>query len=476
MDFLPVFLNLRDRLTLVVGGGVVAARKVETLLQAHARVRVVAPQLHPELALYRDAGRIEHMPAVFEASHFEGVVFAIAATDSAEANRAVASTGAGRGIFVNVVDDADTSTAIMPAIVDRSPIVVAIGTAGHSPTLARRVRTQLEASLPERLGELARWAGNMRQRIRMALPDATRRRHFWDQLFAGSIANAVLAGRLKEAETLLDEQLRQAGASDASAAATSSGGEVYLIGAGPGDPDLLTLRALQLLQQADVVLYDRLVSPAVLARARRDAQRIDVGKQSGRHRVTQDRIHALLLEHAGRGLKVARLKGGDPFIFGRGGEELDLLHQAGIPVIVVPGVTAALGAAAAAALPLTQRGVAPTVSFVTATGDGAADLNWSALAAPLQTVVFYMGVAQLPRIVEHLRAHGAAQDRPVVIVERATLPEQRVIAGVLSNIAELARRAQVQAPALLIVGEVASRAVQNAQCLPSQLKSGVAKA
>jgi uroporphyrin-III C-methyltransferase/precorrin-2 dehydrogenase/sirohydrochlorin ferrochelatase len=453
MEFLPVFLNLRDRLALVVGGGAVAARKVELLLRAQARVRVIAPRLDAQLVLDRDAGRIEHLPTVFEPQHFEGVAFAIAATDCAAVNQAVAGAGAARGVFVNVVDDVEASSALMPAIVDRSPIIVAIGSAGQSPTLARRLRAQVETILPERLGELASWAGQVRERVRLALPDLNHRRRFWDQLFDGNIPSALLAGRRPEAQAMLDEQLRAAGRGQ-----SPRRGEVYLIGAGPGDPDLLTLRALQLLQQADVVLYDRLVSPAVLERVRRDAQRIDVGKQSGQHRVTQERIHALLLEHAGRGMRVARLKGGDPFIFGRGGEEIDLLRQAGIPVIVVPGVTAALGAAACASLPLTQRGLAPSVTFVTATGDGAAELNWPGLAAPSQTVVFYMGVAQLPRIVEHLRAQGAPPDRPVAIVERATLPDQRIVAGCLGNIVELAQRAQVVAPALLIVGDVAARA------------------
>ena len=470
MEYLPVFLNLRNRLTLVVGGGAVAARKVELLLKAHARVRVVALSLNPELALFRDAGRIEYLAAAFEPEHFSGVAFAIAATDSRLVNQRVASCGQARGVFVNVVDDAEASTAIMPSIVDRSPIVVAIGTAGQSPTLARRLRAQLEAMLPERLGELARWAGEVRERIRLALPDPLRRRRFWDQLFAGNLASAVLAGRLREVEPMLAAQLR-----DAQSDASAGRGEVYLIGAGPGDPDLLTLRALQLLQQADVVLYDRLVSAAVLERVRRDASRIDVGKQSGQHRTTQDRIHSLLLEHARRGMRVARLKGGDPFIFGRGGEEIDLLRQAGIPVIVVPGVTAALGAAASAQIPLTQRGLAPSVTFVTATGDGASELNWAALSAPAQTVVFYMGVAQLPRIVEHLRAHGAPAERPAAIVERATLPDQRVTGGSLGNIVELAQRTQVAAPALLIVGEVAFRSVQTAQQLQFQLVAGVGK-
>jgi uroporphyrin-III C-methyltransferase / precorrin-2 dehydrogenase / sirohydrochlorin ferrochelatase len=343
----------------------------------------------------------------------------------------------------------------MPAMVDRSPLIIAIGTAGHSPTLARRVRAQIEALLPQRLGDLARLAGRARARVQSALPDIDRRRRFWDQLFTSNVASLAIAGKTQEAETLLHTQLQAASGNQPAPA-----GEVYLIGAGPGDPDLLTLRALQLLQQSDVVLYDRLVSAAVLERARRDALRIDVGKQSGRHRVTQERIHSLLVEYAGRGLRVARLKGGDPFIFGRGGEEIDLLRHAGIPVIVVPGVTAALGAAASANLPLTQRGLATSVTFVTATGAGIERMDWRSLAAPMQTVVFYMGVAQLPRIVEHLRAQAAAPDRPVAIVERATLPEQRVIAGTLSTICELANRAQVVAPALLIVGEVASRAMR----------------
>jgi uroporphyrin-III C-methyltransferase/precorrin-2 dehydrogenase/sirohydrochlorin ferrochelatase len=471
MDYLPVFLNLRDQLALVVGGGAVATRKVEMLLKAHARVRVVAPRLHAELSLYRDAGRIEHWACEFEPSQFDGALFAIAATDRHDVNHAVAAAGATRGIFVNVVDDAGASSAVMPAIVDRSPLLVAIGSSGQSPTLARRVRAQLEAMLPERLGDLARLAGDARARVQRALPDIDQRRRFWDRLFAGSIASKVFAGATREAATLLDAELRAA-----ADGTQRPRGEVYLIGAGPGDPDLLTLRALQLLQQSDVVLYDRLVSDAVLERVRRDAERIYVGKQSGRHRVTQERIHALLLEYAGRGLRVARLKGGDPFIFGRGGEELDLLRRAGIPVIVVPGITAALGAAASAALPLTQRGVAPSVTFVTATGEGAEGLDWRSLAAPLQTVVFYMGVAQLPRIVELLCAHGAPAERPVAIVEQATLPGQRVIAGCLGDIKAQAQHTQIVAPALLIVGEVARRAALSSDLVETLVIGGVANA
>jgi len=454
MDYLPVFLDLRARLTLVVGGGAVALRKVELLLKSGARVRVIAPALHPELALYRDAGRIEHRPVLFEPAHFDGVALAIAATDRPEVNHAVFAAGLACGIFVNAVDDIGASSCIMPAIVDRSPVVIAIGSSGQSPTLVRRVRTQLEALLPERLGELARLAGNARERVRQALPDINQRRQFWDRLFSGSIASKVYAGSMAEAEALLDAQLESAHA--------PLRGEVYLIGAGPGDPDLLTLRAQQLLQQSDVVLYDRLVSDAVLERVRRDAECVFVGKESGQHRITQQRIHALLIEYAGRGLRVARLKGGDPFIFGRGGEEIDALAAAGIPVIVVPGITAALGAAAAAGLPLTHRGEAQSVTFVTAMGEGAEGLDWRSLAAPAQTVVFYMGISQLPRIVAHLIAHGAPAERPAAIIERATLPGQRVLAGCLHDIAPRAQRAGIQAPALLIVGETAARAASTA--------------
>jgi uroporphyrin-III C-methyltransferase/precorrin-2 dehydrogenase/sirohydrochlorin ferrochelatase len=453
MDYLPVFLDLRDKPTLVVGGGAVALRKVDLLLKAHARVRVIAPQLHAQLLQYRADGRIEHLGVPFEPAHCDGVVLAIAATDRFEVNSAVAAAGAARGIFVNAVDDIANSSCIMPAIVDRSPVVVAIGSAGQSPTLVRRLRTQIEALLPERLGELARLVGRERERVQRLLPDIDQRRRFWDGLFSGSIASKVYAGSMAEAQGLLDRQLQGADA--------PLRGEVYLIGAGPGDPDLLTLRAQQLLQQSDVVLYDRLVSDAVLARVRRDAECVFVGKESGQHRVTQQRIHALLLQYAGRGLRVARLKGGDPFIFGRGGEELDALVADGIPVIVVPGITAALGAAAAAALPLTHRGEAQSVTFVTAMGEGAEALDWRSLAAPAQTVVFYMGIAQLPRIVGHLIAQGAPRERPAAIIERATLPDQRVLGGSLHDIAQRARRAGVTAPALLIVGETAARAATN---------------
>jgi uroporphyrin-III C-methyltransferase/precorrin-2 dehydrogenase/sirohydrochlorin ferrochelatase len=452
MEHLPVFLSLRGRLAVVVGGGAVAAGKVRLLQQAGAHVRVIAPTLGPPLAAAHAAGRIEALSVCFAPEHLAGAAIAIAATGSREVNRAVAAAGSARGIFVNVVDDAEASSCILPGIVDRAPVTVAVGSGGNSPTLVRRVRAQIEALLPARLGDLALLAGRMRARVRAALPDGGERRRFWDRLYDGPIASQVFAGQLAEAQRQLEAGLD---------AAAPCRGEVYLIGAGPGDPDLLTLRALQLLQRADVVLYDRLVGSGVLERVRRDAERIYVGKESGRHRVTQQRIHALLLEYAGRGLRVARLKGGDPFIFGRGGEEIDALAAAGIAVTVVPGITAALGAAAALALPLTQRGVAPSVTFVTAMGEGAEALDWRALAGAGQTVVFYMGIAQLPRIVGHLQAHGAPPQRPAAVVERATLPGQRVLAGSLRDVAQQAQQAGIGAPALLIVGEVAARAARG---------------
>ena len=470
MDYLPVFLDLTGRNTLVVGGGAVAARKIELLLKAHARVRVVAPHLHPELMVFRDAGRIEHHAVPFEPHHLEGVMFAIAATDCPEVNRAVAAAGAERSVFVNVVDSASDSSCIMPAIVDRSPVLVAIGTAGHAPVLGRRLRAQIEALLPERLGELARLAGRLRARVQRSLPELRSRRLFWERLFSGPIATQVLAGHSASAEQLLERELEPDRFERAEIAAAT--GEVYLIGAGPGDPDLLTLRALQLLQQADVVLYDRLVSEAVLARARRDAVRIFVGKEPGQHGRTQERIHALMLEHAQRGQRVARLKGGDPSVFGRAGEELEALRSAGIPVVIAAGVTAALGAAASARLPLTQRGRSQSVTLVTATGEGADRLDWCALAAPLQTIVFYMGIAQLPRIVEQLIAHGAPPQRWAAIVERATLPQQRIVAARLDEIVERAQQQAIGTPALLIVGDVAEHACERAAWVRSSPLAG----
>jgi uroporphyrin-III C-methyltransferase / precorrin-2 dehydrogenase / sirohydrochlorin ferrochelatase len=453
MDYLPLFVDVRDRQVVVVGGGVVAWRKIEHLLKAHARVRVIAPELCADLAAYRDLGRIEHRPLLFSAPQLEGALLVIAATDEEAVNDAVARAARERGVLVNVVDDAKRSAFIFPAIIDRSPLIVAVGTAGNSPTLARRVRTQIEALLPERLGQLAQYAGRWREVVKQALPELPARLRFWDGFFNGPVAASLLSGNAVGADAAMQNSLDQS-----RAAAGSRLGEVYLIGVGPGDPDLLTLRAQQLLQQADVLLYDRLVPEVILGRARRDAERINVGKTPGSHEHTQDYINQLLLEHARAGKRVARVKGGDPFIFGRGGEEMLLLRDAGIPVVVVPGITASLGAAASAGIPLTHRGVSQAVTFVTATGTGSARLNWHALAHPHHTVVFYMGAAQIDFIVAQLLEHGLNAAQPVALLERATWPDERVLKSTLGELPAMAAAAQLRSPTLLVVGEVAAMA------------------
>jgi len=453
MDYLPLFLDMRDRLVIVIGGGVVAHRKTELLLKAHARVRVVAPQLCADLAVYRDLGRIEHRPLLFSASQLDGAALVVAATDDEAINDAVARAARERGVLVNVVDDGSRSSFIFPAIVDRSPLIVAVGTSGSSPTLARRVRTQIEALLPERLGQLALYAGRWREAVRRALPEMPARLRFWDNFFNSPVAASLVAGTAAAA----DETMRLA-LDQARTAAAERQGEVYLIGVGPGDPDLLTLRAQQLLQQADVLLHDRLVPDAILGRARRDAQRVNVGKSPGQHEHTQEYINQLMLEHARAGKRVARVKGGDPFIFGRGGEELQVLRDAGIPVVVVPGITASLGAAASAGIPLTLRGCSQAVTLVTATGSNSGSLNWHALASAQQTVVFYMSAAQTDHIVSQLLAHGLRAAQPVALIERATWPDERVLKSTLGELGALARAARLLSPTLLVVGEVAALA------------------
>jgi len=459
MEYLPVFLRLGARPVVVVGGGQVALRKVAWLRRAGAHVTVVAPRLHPQLGEQAARGELEYIAAAFSPAHLAGAVAVVAATGDRTTNARVSRAARERGVPVNVVDDAELSTFIFPAIVDRSPIVVAVGSAGHAPVLARRVREQIEALLPERLGALARFMGARREAVRRAL-GAFARRGFWERIASGPVATLVLRGEGERAERALARELLTSRLTAPAATAGRGLGEVYLIGAGPGDPDLLTLRALQLLQRADVILYDRLVSEAVLERARRDAQRIFVGKAYGAHG-QQQHIHELLVRLAGEGKRVARLKGGDPFVFGRGGEEIEALAAHGIPYTVVPGITAALGAAAAAELPLTHRRLASSVSFVNGhAGDGALP-DWRFFANPRHTVVVYMGVAQLPGIIARLRAAGAAPGHPVAIIERATLPEQRILRGTLGDITALTAAQPVQPPALLILGDVAAFAATD---------------
>ncbi len=451
MDHLPIFLRVQDRETVVVGGGAVAARKARLLLRCGARVTLVAPALaKPAAALLREVpDRVRHIASSFDPSQLDGAALVIAAADVPRVNESVAAAADARALPVNVVDRLDLSSFILPALVDRSPVIVAIGTQGTAPVLARRVREQVEALLPQRLGALARFAGARRGAVRQRLP-ASARRPFWERVFGGPVSAQLLRGDERAAEVTFEHELATAQASGAPR------GEVYLIGAGPGDPDLLTVRALHLLQQADVILYDRLVSPEVLDRARREAERICVGKAAGGDRGAQERVHELMVSRAAAGARVARLKGGDPFVFGRGGEEIRVLVRHAIPFAIVPGITAGLAAAASAAIPLTERGGAQSVTFAAGHVAGSDLLDWPALARPRHTVVFYMGVTQLEHIVGRLMAAGAPSDRPAALVERATLPGERVLRAALGDIAAIARAACVAAPALLIVGEAAA--------------------
>jgi|HigsolmetaAR202D_1030399.scaffolds.fasta_scaffold00107_29 uroporphyrin-III C-methyltransferase/precorrin-2 dehydrogenase/sirohydrochlorin ferrochelatase len=453
MDYFPIFLRLANEPVLVVGGGEVAARKVELLLRAGARVMVVAPELEAELAGMASAGKIEHIGGEFRPELLDGKRIVIAATDKRSVNAWVAHQAESRNIPVNVVDDREASRFIVPAIVDRSPVVVAVGSSGDAPVLTRRIREKLEAFLPQRLGALAKLAGSLRAAVKARIQNASQRRRFWERFFDGEIAADVLAGRLNanspDAQARVQQALSETHESDV------PGGEVVLVGAGPGDPGLLTLRAVRALQNADVVLYDRLVSEEVLELARRDAQRIYVGKAAGAAHVSQEEINELLVRLAKEGKRVCRLKGGDPFIFGRGGEELEALAAAGIRFEVVPGITAAAGCAAYAGIPLTHRDYAQALTFVTGHCKGETDrVDWELLARPGQTCVFYMGLGHLEHIVAKLKEHGVPDDRAAAVIEGGTRAEQRVLTGTLAALPEIVRAADVKSPALLIVGEV----------------------
>ena len=447
----PLFADLRNRPVLVVGGGAVARRKVAALLEAGALVRVGAPALDPELEGLVAANRIEHLAGMFRDAWLDEVWLAIAATDDAEVNRVVADAAAARRLLVNVVDDAELSSFQVPAVVQRGALQVAISSGGAAPMLARALREKLETELDESLGELVQLLANARDRIRRRLPDLGARRRFFSQLLRGAIPDLLRRGRRDKAEQTLDETL--------STRVATAKGRVALVGAGPGDPGLLTLRALRLLNEADVILHDRLVSPEVLALARRDAERIEVGKEVGNHHTTQTRIHELMLEHARAGRFVVRLKGGDPFVFGRGGEELEALRAHDIDYEVVPGITAALACAAYAGVPLTHREHAQSVRFVTAHCKESIDaLDWAALAQERQTLAVYMGVAGLDTLRAHLISHGRSPTTPFALIENGSRPDQRVVVGTLAALPELAREHAVRSPALLLLGEVAALA------------------
>jgi len=448
MEHLPIFLDVRDRPCLVVGGGEVATRKVSLLLRAGARVDIIALQLCDELKGLAAEDKINHQSRGYQADDLTDHVLAIAATDDAATNRQIADAAKARNIPVNVVDDPDAGSFIMPSIIDRSPVVAAVSTGGASPVLARLIRARLESLIPAGYGRLADLAARFRDRVKQTFDNVDDRRRFWDRVLQGAVAERVFSGHEEEAEVIMEREL--------AAAQPSEGmGEVYLVGAGPGDPDLVTFRALRLMQQADMVVYDRLVAKPILDMVRCDAQRIYVGKERDKHAMRQEEINKLLARLAKEGHRVVRLKGGDPFIFGRGGEEIDTLAEQGVPFQVVPAVTAAAGCAAYSGIPLTHRDYAQSVTFVTGhLKDGSMNLNWPQLAQPAQTVVFYMGLKGLPVISRELIAHGRSADTPVALVQQGTTHQQRVFIGKLSNIAEIAAREQPKPPTLIIVGEV----------------------
>ncbi len=451
MNYFPMFFNLAAQDVLVVGGGEVALRKVELLQRAGARITLIAPQVHAELAARASDGHIKLAVREFVPEDLSGARLVIVATSRRATNRFIATLAESRGIPVNVVDDLEASRFIVPAIIDRDPVLVAISTGGTSPVLARRLRERLESLLPKDIGRLAAWLHSLRRAARRRLRDTDARRRFFEALIDGPAARRFIAGDAHGANSAAQQLLAR------DAAAPRRRGEVTLVGAGPGDPELLTLKALRALQDADVILYDRLVSESILDFARRDAARICVGKAAGGGGSSQQEINTLLVEHAALGRRVVRLKGGDPFIFGRGGEELAALAKAQISFSVIPGVTAAAGCAAYAGIPLTHRELAHSVTFVTAHSDrDGSEPDWRALAMPGMTAVFYMGLARVATIAAKLMTHGAAPDLPVAIVAQGTLPQQRVITATLATIGTLAAGANLAAPALLIVGQVAA--------------------
>jgi uroporphyrin-III C-methyltransferase / precorrin-2 dehydrogenase / sirohydrochlorin ferrochelatase len=449
MDFFPIFMRLKGRSCLVVGGGGVALRKVSLLRKAGARVTVVSPDLCPELAELRARDAIEHLARGFEDDDVLDRVLVIAATDDEHVNRRVSELCTQRCIPVNVVDQPELCGFITPSMVDRSPLQVAISTGGSSPVLARLLRSRIESFIPAAYGRLASLVESFRLRAKECIPDTEMRRRFWERLLEGPVTELFLAGREDAAREALEQAL------ETGLDSRDAGGEVFLVGAGPGDPDLLTFRALRLMQLADVVVYDALVSPAILELVRRDADMIYAGKRRNQHTLPQEDINRLLVRLAKEGKRVLRLKGGDPFIFGRGGEEIDTLMQEGIPFQVVPGITAAAGCAAFAGIPLTHRDYAQALVFATGhLRDGTIDLNWKMLAQPRQTVVFYMGLVGLQIICRELVAHGLPASTPAALVEQGTTQNQRVMVGTLESLPEIVKDHDVQPPTLVIVGEV----------------------
>ncbi len=464
MDFLPTFMNIRNRDCLLVGGGSVAARKASLIRAAGGNVVIVAPSVCEEIRSLVEQGDYTLIERHFEADDLDNKVIIIAATNDEEVNETVSRLAQARNLPVNVVDNPALCSFIMPSIIDRSPVQIAISTGGASPVLARMLRTQLEGTIPNAYGKLAALVESFREEAKAALPTVEQRKNFWEEILEGPVAELTFNGKEEAARERLSEAL-----AEASNRQDDLVGEVFLVGAGPGDPDLLTFRALRLMQKADVVVYDRLVSKPIMELVRRDAEKIYVGKAMANHAVPQEGINEILVKLAKQGKRVLRLKGGDPFIFGRGGEEISELMENGVGFQVVPGITAAAGCAAYAGIPLTHRDYSQSVTFVTGHRKADGDtLNWPALAAPQQTVVFYMGLHCVNTLCEQLIAHGRAASTPAALVEKGTQPDQKVYLGELGTLPELVKQQDVKPPTLIIVGEVVEMHKKLQWFIPSE--------
>lgn len=448
MDYFPVFVKLKAQNCLVVGAGEIAARKIDCLARAGAKITVIAKDISSTVADMETTHSLTLLQKTFLPEDLRDFRLVVSATNDAETNRLVAHTAHLQKILVNVVDNPELCSFIFPAIIDRPPIIVAVSSGGAAPILARLLRAKIESIIPPSYGRLAALAAKYRSTVQQQLKSPKQRRIFWEQIFQSNIAELVFAGKDEHAEQQLQQKL--SGTEN-----TSTIGEVYLIGAGPGAADLLTFRALRLLQQADVVVYDRLVSLEILDLARRDSEKIYVGKQRENHTLPQESINSLLADLAKAGKRVARLKGGDPFIFGRGGEEIETLMQQGIHFQVVPGITAASGCATYAGIPLTHRDHAQSCTFVTGhLKDGSVNLNWTQLAAPNQTIVIYMGLVGLEKICQSLIAHGSPENLPVALVQQGTTHNQRVIIGTLATLPAQIAELDIKPPTLIIIGTV----------------------
>ncbi|MFW2065204.1 siroheme synthase CysG [Acinetobacter johnsonii] len=449
MDIFPISLKLQHQPCLIVGGGHIAYRKAVLLHKAGAVIHIIAPDIDENLLQLVEESQGQYIQALYPAQiQLNDYRLVIAATDDYAVNAQVFEDCEALKILVNSVDDPPHCRFMVPAIVDRSPLVISVASNGTSPVLSRQIRTQLETSIPHGMGKLAEFSGKWRAAVKAKISNPDERRVFWEDLYASPLKEQVFHDNLVEADRLIEQALLEW---------KTPKGEVYLVGAGPGDPELLTLKALRLMQQADVVIYDRLVSPAIMELCRRDATKIYVGKARSNHAVPQEGINALLVEYASKGQRVCRLKGGDPFIFGRGGEEIQELFAAGVPFQVVPGITAASGCSAYAGIPLTHRDYAQSVRFLTGhLKEGSPELPWDELVYQNQTLVLYMGLVGLEKICEKLIEHGQRPDMPVALISKGTTPEQKVLVGTLADIASKVEENHIQAPTLTIIGDVVS--------------------